>query len=226
MLIRALFFSIIFIFNFSYCQTKSSDSLKNRNMNELLFEAKLTPEIITLKPMKYLIVDKKVTAESTEAFIAIQELYKLSEIIQSKLKDKGIIYELPPLEGEWSLLDPKIGFKDHNNIVGNFMLLQPENLEDNLFNEVKSKLLEESKNEEYYEYLKETNLKLVDEKKSIKMLHVGPYTEEQTTFDIMEKFAHELGLKKLYKSHRESYIKDMRTVPKEQFQTILKFQVE
>ena len=38
-------------------------------MNELLFEAKLIPEIITLKPMKYLIVDKKVTAESTEAFI-------------------------------------------------------------------------------------------------------------------------------------------------------------
>ncbi|WP_374464531.1 hypothetical protein [Chryseobacterium sp.] len=194
-------------------------------MNELLFNAKLTPEVITLKPMKYIVVDKKVTAESTEAFIAIQGLYKLSEIIQSKLKDKGVIYELPPLEGEWSLSDPKIGFKDHNNIIGNFMLLQPENLEDDLFNEVKSKLLEESKNKDYYEYLKETNLKLIDENKSIKMLHIGPYTEEQTTFDIMEQFTHQLGLKKLYNYHKESYIKDIRTVSKEQFQTVLKFQV-
>lgn len=67
MLIWALFFYVIF--NFSYSQTKFSDSLKIRNMNELLFEAKLTPEIITLKPMEYIIVDKKITAESTETLL-------------------------------------------------------------------------------------------------------------------------------------------------------------
>ena len=193
-----------------------------------LFEGLRNPEVVSLSPSKYIIVDKKVLAESSEAFLAIKPLYILSEVIKDSSKGQSNYYnyDIYPLEGVWSLITKEEGFVEHSNIIGNFMIKQPDFLTEELFNKYKSELLKSSQNEDFLEYLEETNFRIIDEGKSIKMLHIGPYSKEQETFDIMEKFASNNNLKRRYDFHRESYIKDIRTVEPERFETILKFQVE
>ena len=211
-------------------QGKSTTATGNMDVKEYkeLFEGQRNPEVVSLRPSKYIIVDKKVLAESSEAFLAIKPLYIVSEMVKdsSKGQNNYYNYDIYPLEGVWSLLNKEEGFVEHSNIIGNFMIKQPDFLTEELFNKYKNELLKSSQNEDFLEYLEETNFRIIDEGKNIKMLHIGPYSKEQETFDIMEKFASNNNLKRKYDFHRESYIKDIRTIEPERFETILKFQVE
>lgn len=195
---------------------------------EELFEAQQNPELIILNPSKYLTVDKQVLAESSEALLALKPLYILCEIIKESSKDKTDYYnyEIYPLEGVWKLINKEAGFGNPTNIIGNFMIKQPDFLTEELFSLYKNELIRSSQKEDFLEYLKEINFRILDEGKNIKMLHIGPYSKEQGTFDSMEKFASSNNLKRKYDFHRESYIKDIRTVEPEKFETVIKFQVE
>lgn len=195
--------------------------------SELLFSATQQPKIIYLSPYKYIVIEKKVLAETPEAFLAVKALYFFSEFIKTQSKGFGDCndFEIYPLEGVWKLKNKEKGFVEHTNIIGNFMIKQPDFLTKELFTQHKSQLLNESKEQDFYEYLTEASYRVIDEGKNIKILHTGPYSEEQKSFDKMEEFAVSNNLKRKYEFHRESYIKDVRTVTPDQFETILKFQV-
>ena len=196
----------------------------NNDEYKKLFEAQSTPEIVNLVPTKYIVIEKKVLAETSEAMLAVKALYALSVIVMASSKGPHDEEECP-LEGTWSLIDKDKGFTQHTNITGNFMLKQSDSVDEGLFSKHKKELLESSQDKDFFEYLKDANLRVIDKGMCVKMLHVGPYSKEQDTFDIMEKFAIANSLKRTNDSHRESYIRDIRTVGPEKFETILKFQV-
>ena len=67
-------------------QGKSTTATGNMDVKEYkeLFEGQRNPEVVSLRPSKYIIVDKKVLAESSGAFLAIKPLYILDRIQRSK----------------------------------------------------------------------------------------------------------------------------------------------
>ena len=194
--------------------------------HEVLFTAQNRPEVILMRPNKYIVIDKKVLAESQEALLALKPLYALCEMVVSHSKQSSQPVGINPLEGVWSLIDKRIGVRQPSNIIGNFMIMQPESLTEAAFDEYKSELISQHQEESFTEYLEAARLVTIDEGKCIKMLHVGPYSAEQSTFDIMEAFAKSQNLRRKHDYHREAYIKDLRTVTSDKFETVLKFQVE
>ncbi|MDP6532474.1 MAG: GyrI-like domain-containing protein, partial [Candidatus Marinimicrobia bacterium] len=63
------------------------------------------------------------------------------------------------------------------------------------------------------------------EGKCVQMLHLGKFENEPITFDKMERFAGENGLKRLSKVHREIYLSDARRVEPSKLKTVLRFKV-
>ena len=57
-------------------------------------------------------------------------------------------------------------------------------------------------------------------------IHFGTYDDEPESFEIMENFCKENGLKRISKVHREIHISDPRKVNPEKLKTVLRFKVE
>lgn len=187
------------------------------------FDGRNTPEVVVLSPSRYIVMETNVLAETGDAMLSVKALYAISEAMKASLGQQDS--EEYPLEGVWKLISKEIGFVEHTNIIGNFMLKQSDSVDAENFRKHKEALLESSRDQDFFEHLKGASFRVLDQGTYVKMRHVGPYTKEQGTFDIMEQFAAALGLKRLSDAHRESYIKDVRTVGPEKFETILKFEV-
>lgn len=56
--------------------------------------------------------------------------------------------------------------------------------------------------------------------------NLGSYDNEKETFDIMEKYCGDNGLKRVSKIHKEIYLSDARKVRADKLKTILRFEVE
>ena len=187
------------------------------------YTAMKEPEILTIPKTNYIFVDKNVFAESKEAFHTAVSLDILSNAISKHMQEQlGIQYTVFPLEGVWHLFDDEIGFSKPENIEGKMMIKQPLELTNQLFQEMKVKLLQDAEVVYLKEYIDATKLQAYEAEDIIQMLHIGPYSEEPTTFAIMNKFARRQGLTEKSAYHREIYIKDVRHVTPEKFETILR----
>lgn len=67
-------------------------------------------------------------------------------------------------------------------------------------------------------------IEVIDERRCVQMLHVGPYSEECATIARMQTFANENGCA-LGGPHHEIYLSDPRRVPPERLRTILRLPI-
>ena len=58
------------------------------------------------------------------------------------------------------------------------------------------------------------------------MLHVGPYDDEPVSFNMMQAYCAEHGLRRASDSHREIYLSDARKTDPARLKTVLRFGVE
>ena len=58
------------------------------------------------------------------------------------------------------------------------------------------------------------------------MLHLGSYDDEPASFEIMQQYCNENGLRRISKKHREIYLNDARRIIPEKLKTVLRFKVE
>lgn len=66
----------------------------------------------------------------------------------------------------------------------------------------------------------------IEEGICVQMLHVGPYSEEGKTFEVMERYCSERRLSRKTFSHREIYLSDGRKVAPEKMKTTLRYPVK
>lgn len=178
------------------------------------------PEYIDVLPSTYLVLAQDVLAETAQALSAVQTLYAVEKQLR-KLNQKEN-NQLPYLEGVWKLLDPTIGFTDHLNIQGQFMLHQEYDADQEQLEQAKKTLaIEHANNPAFLNLLSCVAFKVQQDGPSIRLLHVGPYHEEASSFTRMEIFAQDQGWQKRGEYHREIYLKDSREVKPQDFQTLL-----
>ena len=60
----------------------------------------------------------------------------------------------------------------------------------------------------------------------MQMLHVGPYDDEPISFNMMQAYCAEHGLRRASDSHREIYLSDARKTDPARLKTVLRFGVE
>lgn len=186
------------------------------------------PELITVPATKYMMMNKAVLAESTEALKVAIVLDILSNAIQTYMNDNlNMQYDVFPLEGVWHLLDDKRGFSNPENIQGRMMIKQPLELTAETFEQIKTHVAQsqEGADADMGDYMGEVTLQLQALQTLIQMLHLGPYREESRTFAIMNKFARSKHLSERGTYHREIYLKDIRHTTPDNFETILRIEV-
>lgn len=65
-----------------------------------------------------------------------------------------------------------------------------------------------------------------EEETCVEILHIGAFDDEPASFEKMDAYVKECGLKRSSTSHREIYLSNANRVPKNKLKTILRYRVE
>lgn len=161
----------------------------------------------------------------------IEALYAVSYTIRMSYK-KGLQpenffeYTVYPLEGVWDITEnAKVSFNgrlDKDELVFNLMIRQPEFVTEEFAEQAKEWALKKKASP----LIEKLEFNPFADGKCIQMLHLGSYDNEPESFEIMEKYCSENGLKRASKQHREIYLSDPRKLVPEKLKTVLRFKVE
>ncbi len=162
----------------------------------------------------------------------ISVLYSVAYAIKMNLKKAKNLpkeyqdWTVYPLEGVWDITEKAKQNSDEklnkDDLIFDIMIRQPNFVSEDFFNE----MLELTKTKKPHKLLDKLRFETITEGKCIQMLHIGSYDDESKSFEQMEEFATELGLKRKSKIHREIYLSDVRKVEAEKLKTILRFQIK
>lgn len=187
-------------------------------------------EIINVPCFKFTMIDGQMepgaVPETSEAFHdAMMALYGISFTLKfmSKLhKTDPIDYRVMALEGLWWTDSAEIDFEDKDNWKWTLMMLQPDHITIEMFQEAVASLrMKRGDNP----ILSKMLFELFQEGLCMQIMHVGPYDLEPMTVARMNDFAHDNGYR-LRGKHHEVYLSDPRRAKPERLRTILRHPVE
>lgn len=194
-----------------------------------LYLPKRKPEIVTVPSMKFFMLDGKGNPNGADFADSIGVLYTLSYSVKM-MPRKGITpegyfeYTVFPLEGVWDLAHEARGAEvlDKDSLVYTIMIRQPDFVTEDTFKVALTSAAGKLKSPK----LERVRFEALEEGLCVQMLHVGPYDSEPASFEMMEEFCRENGLRRVSKLHREIYISDFRKTAPEKLQTVLRFKAE
>ena len=160
---------------------------------------------------------------------ATQALYSLSytlKFIFKKRKTNPIDYPVMALEGLWWVEDGKFDIFRKDNWFFTLMIMQPEIITSDLFEEAREQV-QKKKGES--EMLTRVRLAHFEEGLCVQTMHIGPYDTEPATIERMRENLQENGLKDNVGpngKHHEIYLSDPRKAAPEKMKTVLRHPVE
>jgi hypothetical protein len=169
------------------------------------------PALVDVGPARYLAITGHGRPGGSEFTAAVGALYNVSFTIKMASKAAGSDYAVSKLEGLW--------WKEGSSVEWTWQLLIriPEFITKKHLAGAVARLLERKKDE----MVSHVTLETLDEGKCVQVLHVGPYTAEQSTIARMRAFAKQQGLS--FKGrHHEIYLSDPRRIEAEKLRTILR----
>ncbi|WP_420547078.1 GyrI-like domain-containing protein [Curvivirga sp.] len=207
-----------------------------RKAEKGVYLPKAKPVLVDLAPMNYITIEGAGSPEEERFGRCISVLYPLAYAIKMNLKKldnppKGYLdYTVYPLEGFWDLNETAqqnfTGQVNKDDFVYKLMLRQPDFVTREFFDEMKRVVKEKlSRKGEETDFVEHVVFETISEGRSLQMLHVGRFADEDQSFKIMEDYADENGLTRQSKAHKEIYLSDFRKVPEEKLKTVLRFKV-
>lgn len=195
-----------------------------------LYLPKDKPALVEVPSMNFIAVDGCGSPYGDEYQKAIQTLYALSFTIKmSKMSGKQpagyFEYVVPPLEGLWHVEGKFDGSLGLENAKWKSMIRQLEFVDANIFdwavNEVKNKKTEvDATKAKYFTF---------EEGLCVQMMHIGPYSEEQKSIDLLHAFIERNNLlldMNDNRRHHEIYLSDPRKTKPENLKTVLRLPVK
>ena len=165
-----------------------------------------------------------------EAFLeAIGILYALSYAVKM-LPKKGDApegyyeYAVFPLEGVWDTAEPMLPGEALNKDALRYTLMirQPDFVTD----ELAGRILAATSRKKPHPLYASASFGRWNDGLCVQMLHVGPYDDEPISFNMMQAYCAEHGLRRASDSHREIYLSDARKTDPARLKTVLRFRVE
>jgi hypothetical protein len=180
------------------------------------------PVLLDVKPAKYLTV-MGTGAPGGEAFqAAIGALYSAAYTIKMAWKFAGNEdYKVATLQAQWWNAPQRqwLPGKPPESWGWRLMILTPDFITEKELEDAAGKLKARKK-----PLPAKVRLEEIEEGKCVQALHVGPYSEEEKTIELMRQFAEASGLS-LRKKHHEIYFSDPRRVAPEKLRTLLRVPV-
>lgn len=187
------------------------------------------PVLITVEEHPFIMIrgegspDDPLFARNIEALFSIAYGIKMSD-------RKGIVtegfhdYTVYPLEGIWDVNDAARlkGSFTRDQLVYTLMIRQPDFVTQKLFDHVVT-LKQYGDNDPL---LRNVFFLRQGDGKSVQMMHVGPFSTEQESFDRIEKYLREHELRRRDLTHREIYLSDFRKTEQNELKTVLRVFVE
>jgi hypothetical protein len=186
-------------------------------------------EIVDVPELQFAMLDGEIEAGAAPAISpafqeAVQALYGISYTLKFMAKAdprNPVDYQVMPLEALWWRDGGAFDFSSPGGWQWTVMIVQPEPVTFDLFNEGLAKLRKKNPSPAV-ELLR---LETFREGLSVQIMHIGPYADEPPTIQKMHSFAHENGYS-LCGKHHEIYLGDPRRSAPEKLKTILRNPVE
>lgn len=186
-------------------------------------------EIVDVPEFSFVMVDGRIepaeTPETSQEFQdAVGALYGASYALKfmSKLReDNPIDYTVMALEGLWWTDEGEFDFSSKDNWKWTMMIMQPEHITEEMFQEALQQLKEKKENPALSKLL----FQPFHEGLCMQIMHIGPYSEEAQTIEKMKVFAEENGYRVRGK-HHEIYLGDPRRARPERLRTILRHPID
>jgi hypothetical protein len=184
------------------------------------YTAKSEPVIVEVPARRFLMIDGSGDPNTSEAYRnAVRALYPLAYGIRKELKSRtGDAYTVMPLEALWWVADmTQFNVDDKSDWQWTAMICQPDLATAVLLAEIGPAVIEKKQ-------LASGHLVRVDEYhegKAAQILHLGPYSEETPTIELLHDFIAVEGYERRG-LHHEIYLSDPRKVEPTRVRTIIR----
>ncbi len=195
-----------------------------------LYQPKTTPSIVQVPSLNYIAVRGKgdPNAEGSEYKHSIELLYGIAYTIKmSKMgnhKLEGYFdYVVPPLEGLWWTATGAFDYSDKQAFNFISMIRLPDFVQPTDVDWEKAEATRKKKADfravEYFSY---------NEGLCVQCMHIGPYDNEPTTINAMERFAADQGYRidMGERLHHEIYLSDPRKTAPEKTKTVIRLPIK
>lgn len=182
------------------------------------YSAKQTPELLTFEPIPYLMISGKGEPGGSEFQQATEALFPLAYGIKKICKLQGKDFGVPSLEGLWWTEGNKPATEvPRSEWHWKLMIRMPDFADKEMFKTALAEVMKKKKNP----LLNNVSFEKLNEGKCVQILHIGAYSDEQPTIDLMYDFMKKQNLKH-NGLHHEIYLSDPRKTKPELLKTIIR----
>lgn len=202
-----------------------------RRAEKSLYLPSTQASLLTIPAFQFLMLQGKGNPNSPAFAERVEALYSLSYGIKMCPK-KGIQpigyydYTVYPLEGIWDISDKGKdawnGVLNKDELIYTLMIRQPSFVTPMLVNTIQELLSKKNPNS----LLSSITFKEMTDSDCVQIMHIGSYDSESASFEKISIFLNNQGLSRLNHIHREIYLSDVRKVPTDKLQTVLRVQVQ
>jgi hypothetical protein len=187
------------------------------------YTAKRKPELIDIPEGKFLTILGKGDPNDEEYQLAMMALYGVSYTLKFHQKAKGRDYNVMHLEGLWWVNGGVFDLNDpapREQWRWKSMIRQPNFVTGEMVEEIRPSVREKRGT-----MVDDVKLESFHEGLCAQVLHVGPYSEEAPTIQLLHDYITEQGYR-MRGDHHEIYMSDPRRSKQEKLKTIIRHPIE
>jgi hypothetical protein len=200
-----------------------------RLVKQLYLPSAKKPAILRVPPLQFAMINGTGDPNTSEVFQnAVGALYAVSYGIRM-LPKKGIVppgyfeYKVSALEGLWDMpAGEDYDASKKGSLTWTLMIMQPPFVTSVLFDDI----LAQQQAKKKLEALNDVRFETLDEGLCCQMMHIGPFDNEPTTFEIMHAYIRENGFTRSMSGHHEIYLSDFRKTAPEKLKTVLRVRIQ
>jgi len=192
-----------------------------KQLKHLYNPSKKLITVVDVPRMNFLMIDGQGDPNTSAAYKnAVEALFSVSYEIKFMVKkgETAVDYTVMPLEGLWWADDmSKFSVEDKDSWKWTSMIMQPEYVTEELFNEARIKV-EQKKG---LSTLSDLRFESFHEGQAAHIMYIGPYADEGPTIAAIHNFIKEQG-HDLSGKHHEIYLSDFRRTAPEKLKTVIR----
>lgn len=198
-----------------------------------LYGTKSMPALADIPRQNFIMIEGSGNPNDIDFSDRVAALYSLAYAIKMNYKIAAVEntssneihdFTVYPLEGVWKLKGTAAKSADSKLIKENLeytvMIRQPDFITVEMVCAALEKIKKKKPNRLYEKIIFDT----IHDGKCVEILHIGPYDNEPSSFEQMDKFAEENGLQRISDCHREIYLTNRTKA--DRLKTILRYKVK
>lgn len=186
------------------------------------YKAGPKPEIVEFDTVRYLTIEGKGEPAGEVFTSKVEALYPLAYGIKKVCKDQGNDFGVPKLEGLWWVEDNKPVLEvPRNEWCWKLLIRMPDFVSREMMLSIQPEVSKKKKND----LIQEISFESITEGKCVQIMHIGPYSTEPETINVLTEFMAENGLS-VNGLHHEIYLSDPRKTEPSKMKTLIRYPVK